>query len=374
MRERGKNLLIALASAALALAAVSAFATAAPATSAAAPANTQKPTITDADFTVGDTGTAQEGSWSGSPTGYSYQWQRCDSAGTNCQNIAGTTAKTYVFRDADIGQRLVVVVTAVNADGSVAASSGPTVVVTDNSRPRNSANPSIAGSPALGQTLTANEGTWTRGVRSFSYQWQRCDSNGDGCFNIAGATGKTYVVSGPDVGNRLRVQVTATNPAGSTDDTSARTAIVTAPVAKACGTDLANTTLLPDGTRSVDIKHVALPNRLLLDQVSFTPQFIRSRAETITARFHVAESIGGCSVSNALVYSVAIPFARVTTAPETATGTDGWVALSYQPTVRLPLQKGYLLTFFARARKAGENPLGGVSTRRLVALRIDPTR
>lgn len=374
MRQRGKHLLTALVSAALAVAAVSAFATAAPQTSAVAPANTAKPTITDADFTVGDTGTAHEGTWSGSPTGYSYQWQRCDGAGANCANIAGATAKTYVFRDADIGHRLAVVVTAVNADGSVAASSDATVVVTDNSRPRNSTNPSISGSPQLGQTLTANEGTWTRGVRSFSYQWQRCDSNGNGCFNIQGATGKTYVVAGPDVGNRLRVRVTATNPAGSTDDTSPRTAIVTAPQATACGTALANTTLLPDGTRSVDIRHVALPNRLILDRVSFTPRFIRSRAETITARFHVSEQVGGCSVSGALVYSVAIPFARVTEAPETTTGADGWATLNYRPTARLPLQKGYLLTFFARARKGGENLLGGVSTRRLVSLRIDPTR
>ena len=32
---------------------------------------------------------ASTGSWSGSPTGYSYQWKRCDSAGNNCANIGG---------------------------------------------------------------------------------------------------------------------------------------------------------------------------------------------------------------------------------------------------------------------------------------------
>jgi hypothetical protein len=46
--------------------------------------------------------------------------------------------------------------------------------------------------------------------------WQRCDSTGASCAEIAGATSATYSVVAPDdVGQRLRVIVTATNPDGS---------------------------------------------------------------------------------------------------------------------------------------------------------------
>ena len=48
------------------------------------------------------------------------------------------------------------------------------------------------------------------------------------------------------------------------------------------------------------------------------------------------------------------------------TGTDGYVTFTVQPTARFPLVRGGALVVFVRARKAGENLLAGVSTRRLV--------
>jgi hypothetical protein len=52
-------------------------------------------------------------------------------------------------------------------------------------------------------------------VTSFTYQWQRCTSSSN-CANVDGATARTYGVRTGDVGDTLRVGVTAHNASGST--------------------------------------------------------------------------------------------------------------------------------------------------------------
>jgi hypothetical protein len=87
--------------------------------------------------------------------------------------------------------------------------------------------PFIFGSAQTGQLLSSSNGTWN-GAVSFATQWLRCDSAGNNCANIAGATSSTYAPVSADVGVRLRIVVTATNSAGSTPSSqSSATAIVT---------------------------------------------------------------------------------------------------------------------------------------------------
>ena len=56
--------------------------------SASLPSNTALPVISGTT-TQGQTLTVSNGSWSGSPTSYAYQWQDCTA--TSCSNISGAT-------------------------------------------------------------------------------------------------------------------------------------------------------------------------------------------------------------------------------------------------------------------------------------------
>jgi hypothetical protein len=181
---------------------------------AAVPNNTSPPTITGT-AREGNTLTAHNGSWANAPTSFTYQWQRCGADGTGCADITGATNQTYTLTSADADRTVRVQVTAKNADGQSTASSAPTDVVSSRSAPVNTAKPTISGTPRVGEELTASNGTWTGGATSFTYQWQRCTSSTT-CANVDGATARTYGVRSADVGNTLRVAVTAHNSSGST--------------------------------------------------------------------------------------------------------------------------------------------------------------
>ena len=211
--------------AALGVAAAGVFAATA---AAAPPANTAPPSISGTP-TVGQTLTASDGTWSNTPTSFAYQWLRCNGGGNNCVNVANGTQKTYTLVGADAGRTMRVRVTATNADGSNSAQSAQTAAVaaaTPSAAPKNTAPPTISGTPKVGQTMTADPGSWSGNPTSFTYQWQRCDADVAICSNLVGATSKTYTVPPADLGYRLRVRVTARNPKGADTATSAITTVV----------------------------------------------------------------------------------------------------------------------------------------------------
>jgi hypothetical protein len=90
--------------------------------------NTSRPTITGT-ARVGEELTANEGTWTGNPTSFSFQWQRCDIDAVTCLAVTGSTGRTYGVRLADLGFRLRVVVTAHKNERSGTATSAPTGVV-----------------------------------------------------------------------------------------------------------------------------------------------------------------------------------------------------------------------------------------------------
>lgn len=192
---------------------------------AAAPQSNAAPTISGQPR-EGRTVTANNGTWANSPTSFTYQWQQCDSNGGSCNAISGATSKDYKVATSDVDHTLKVAVTATNSDGSNTATSSATSLVSSDKGPTNTAPPQISGTAKVGEELSASTGTWTGGVRSYAYQWQRCDANGSSCQGVDGATSRTYGVRSVDTGNTLRVVVTATNAAGSTNATSGPTGLV----------------------------------------------------------------------------------------------------------------------------------------------------
>ena len=100
---------------------------------------------------------------------------------------------------------------------------GPSLGVS-NAPPVGSASPVVTGTPAVGQTLSCDNGVWFNSPTSYAYQWLR-----DGA-NIAGATSSTYVVVAGDLGHAISCKVTATNSFGSTPATSNAVLIVAVPV------------------------------------------------------------------------------------------------------------------------------------------------
>ena len=203
---------------------VAAAAVLAPLAQAAAPVNTTAPSITGT-AQQGSTLTAQNGSWDNNPASFAYQWQRCTAAGVSCTNITNASEKTYNVTGNDVGHRLRIRVSATNADGTTTADSATTAVVTSTAAPKNTDRPTLAGTAKVGSTLTADEGSWSGNPDSFTFAWQRCDSDGSNCA-VFGATGRSYLVRTADLGFRLRALVTARNEKGTGTATTGVTPIV----------------------------------------------------------------------------------------------------------------------------------------------------
>ncbi len=190
------------------------------------PSDSSLPSISGT-MTDGQTLTASTGTWTGTtPISYGYQWRRCNSSGGSCANISGATSSTYTLEHSDVGATLRVIVEATNSVGSEAATSGASSVVAAQA-PSNIVTPSISGEAKEGHTLSAGAGTW-KGTPAFTYtyQWQSCNSSGESCANISGATGSTYSLTSANVDSTLRVVVKAENSAGSANATSSVSSIV----------------------------------------------------------------------------------------------------------------------------------------------------
>ncbi len=94
------------------------------------PSDISPPTV-QGNAVEGETLTEGHGSWTENPTSYLYQWERCDSAGSNCAGIPEAEKNHYKLEAADVGHTIRVAEDARNALGtSPPAYSAATAVVT----------------------------------------------------------------------------------------------------------------------------------------------------------------------------------------------------------------------------------------------------
>ena len=176
------------------------------------PANTSAPTITGAPA-IGQAIGADVGTWTALPTGYAYQWSRCDANGASCVSVDGATAESYTPTSADIGSTLELTVMATNASGTSTAVDSAASSVVLPPIPANMTAPTIAGIAVQGQTLAASPGIWTQTPTGYGYQWLDCRQGS--CAIESGATSSSYLVAPSDIGAQIEVRVTATNAGGT---------------------------------------------------------------------------------------------------------------------------------------------------------------
>lgn len=195
-----------------------------------APSALQPPAISG-NPQEGETLQTSQGSWSGTPPfSFRYQWARCNAAATSCQFVPGAVASTYALGPADVTFRIRSFVTAANGAGSSTMNSAATapIVSRPQAAPRNTAAPTLSGTPAEDATLIATAGAWDGyPAPAFVFQWQTCTRAGTDCADIPGENAPTLTLSPMEVGKRVRVVVTASNSAGAAVAASGLTSVVT---------------------------------------------------------------------------------------------------------------------------------------------------
>ena len=170
----------------------------------AAPVNTVAPDVTGSQ-NVGDVLTTTNGTWTGSPTSYAYQWKR---GATN----VGANANTYTLVSADAGLNMTCVVTATNATGSTPATSN-IFIPSALSAPENLTLPAIDVfiTWVVGDTLSFTGNEWSGNpVPVLTYQWMYNSVD-----PILGATNSTLLTTGSESETYISVKCTATNSQGS---------------------------------------------------------------------------------------------------------------------------------------------------------------
>jgi hypothetical protein len=126
---------------------------------------------------------------------YSYQWS------ASGVPIEGATSSTLVLKGPQRGKTISVKVTGELQYGETRTSAASKATASVAYGTITAKTPAVSGTTRVGKTVTAAVGSWSPTGLTYSYTWLR---NGK---TIAGATGKTYVLSGSDYKKKISVTV-----------------------------------------------------------------------------------------------------------------------------------------------------------------------
>ena len=120
--------------------------------------------------------------------------------------------------------------------------------------------------------------------------------------------------------------------------------------------------------KTAPIADLAPPARLQIVAFDVLSGPVNEQTDSFTMKVRVGST---CSVNikGASVYVTAVPYNQFSIPAEELTGDDGTTTLVFRRDANFPASdQQQQLTLFVRATKPGEDPLAGVSTRRLVAV------
>jgi len=120
--------------------------------------------------------------------------------------------------------------------------------------------------------------------------------------------------------------------------------------------------------KTAPIADISPPARLQIVSFDVLSGPINEQTDSFTMKVRVGST---CSVNikGASVYVTAVPYNQFSIPAEELTGDDGTATLVFRRDANFPASsKQQQLTLFIRATKPGEDPLAGVSTRRLVGV------
>jgi hypothetical protein len=128
--------------------------------------------------------------------------------------------------------------------------------------------------------------------------------------------------------------------------------------------------VLPSGERSIPVTSVPTTARLIVDQVRFEPNPVRSRTAPFSVRVRVKDT-RGYVVRDALVFTRSTPLVTTAGQARRPTAADGWVTFQMTPRSTFPTPRnGFNVQFFVKAYRNGDPPLAGVAGYRLVQVRL----
>ncbi|CUR60125.1 exported hypothetical protein [metagenome] len=191
----------------------------------AAPVATTPPTISGTAM-VGQPLTAGMPTWNAGDVTTTLRWL------VNGASVG--TAPTFSPRATDLGKQVTLEVTGKRAGYATAVVTSAPVTVQPGGSLQATVQPTVSGTPDVGQTLKANGGTWSQASPTLTYQWVRTG------VPIPGATGSAYKLTPEDAGKDVAVVVAATTSGFSDGAATSAAVAVNRMASTAAGTLKAN--------------------------------------------------------------------------------------------------------------------------------------